>query len=64
MIIRINSSFWFLMDLRLLQADSQRNEMLTVGSEGVFPVLLLIRFMRFFPFFHNTPTHIFSPPLH
>lgn len=55
MIIRINTSFWFLMDLRLLQADSQRNEMLTVGSEGVFPVLLLTLFMRFFLFFPQHP---------
>lgn len=64
MIMRRNSSFLFLMDLRHLQADSQRNEMLAVGSEGVFPDLLLIFFMSFFAFFHNTPTPIFFPPLH
>lgn len=38
--------------------------MLAVGSEGVFPDLLLIFFMSFFAFFHNTPTPIFLPPLH
>lgn len=41
MITWINSSFWSLVDLRHLQPGSQRNEMLTVGSEGVFPALLV-----------------------
>lgn len=54
MIMWINHSFWSLMDLRHLQPDSQRNEMLTVGSEGVFPALLVIFFMSCFSF-HSTP---------
>lgn len=41
MITWINRSFWSLMDLRHLQPGSQRNEMLTVGSEGVFLALLV-----------------------
>lgn len=59
----INSSFWSLMDLRHIQPHSERNEMLTVGSEGVFSALLVIFFMSCFSF-HSTPTPIFSPSLH
>lgn len=47
------------MDLRHLQPDSQSNVILTVGSKGVFPALLVIFFMSCFSFL---PQHLPPPP--
>lgn len=60
MIMWTNSSLWSLMDLRYLQTDSLRDEMLTVGSEEVFPALLVIFFMRCFSSLPQHPPPPFS----